>query len=215
VRHDTPRRAGVFLSTNARRPVTRRGFLEQSVPALAALAVAPAKAAVHARRPAHDLVVRGGMLFDGTGAAGVEQDLAIDGDRIVAVAPRIAERGAEEIDARGLAVAPGFVDIHSHADGSLDEDPRAESVVRQGVTTIVAGQDGSSRYPGEEGPKSWAEYVASLDRLGAAVNVASMVGLGSVRGAVMGNVDRPATPNELARMTALVAEAVAGGAGGA
>src|SRR5271167_459320 len=99
------------------------------------------------RRAPYDLVIRGGTVFDGTGAAGTEGDVAIAGGRIAAVARRIAQRGAEEIDARGMAVAPGFIDIHSHGDGSLNADPRAESLVRQGITTIVVGQDGSSRAP--------------------------------------------------------------------
>jgi N-acyl-D-amino-acid deacylase len=172
------------------------------------------------RRGAHDLVIRGGTVFDGTGAAGLETDLAIDGGRIVAVAPRIAESGAVEIDARGLAVTPGFVDIHSHGDGALEEDPRQESVIRQGITTIVVGQDGSSRAPssvtntGRPG-RSFADVLASIDRVRPSANVASMVGLGSVRGAVVGLNDRPATVAELARMVALVEEALAQGACGA
>ena len=92
----------------------------------------------------YDLVLRGGTIIDGSGAPGVKGDLAIRGDRIAALG-EVAGRGRREIGARGLAVAPGFIDIHSHGDGSIDEDPRQESVIRQGVTTIVVGQDGSSR----------------------------------------------------------------------
>lgn len=185
------------------------------------------------RRLAPDLVIRGGTLFDGTGAAGVESDVAITGGRIAAVARRMADSGAEEIDARGLAVAPGFIDIHSHGDGSLEEDPRAESLVRQGITTIVVGQDGSSRAPsrgqrggagergggvaavGTESGHSFTDLFASLDRLRSGVNVASMVGLGGLRGIVVGDSDRPATTDELQRMTAMVQEALAQGACGA
>ena len=90
-------------------------------------------------------MIRGGTVFDGSGAAGRELDIAVTGARIIRIAPNIGESGTEEIDARGFAVAPGFIDIHSHGDGSLDADPRAESLVRQGITTIVVGQDGSSR----------------------------------------------------------------------
>lgn len=160
------------------------------------------------RRPAHDLVVRGGVVFDGTGAPGRELDVAISGDRIAAVAPRIAERGAEELDARGLAVAPGFIDIHSHGDGSLQADPRAESVIRQGITTIVVGADGSSR-------TDVGAYFRTLATLRPACNVATMIGLGSVRGGVVGADDRPATADELDRMRTLVERAVADGACGA
>jgi N-acyl-D-amino-acid deacylase len=160
-------------------------------------------------------------VIDGTGAPAVEMDVAVTGGRIVAVARRIADKGAEEIDARGVAVAPGFIDIHSHGDGSLFSDPRSESVIRQGVTTIVVGQDGSSRFPSrragddEGGYASYSALAEAIDRLPSSVNVASMIGLGSIRGIVVGNDDRPATPDELQRMTQMVRDAIAAGACGA
>jgi N-acyl-D-amino-acid deacylase len=191
--------------------IDRRSFLATTGTALAAVACAPS---AMARSTDHDLVIRGGTVFDGTGAAGREMDVAIASGRIVEIAPRISARGKEEIDAKGQAVAPGFVDIHSHGDGNLTEDPRAESVIRQGVTTIVVGADGSSRATGAE-DKSFATYFDGLDRLHAGPNVASMVGLGSVRGAVIGDRDRPATADELRRMTAMVERALVDGACGA
>ena len=141
-------------------------------------------------------------------------DVAISGALITAVGVRLASRGREEIDARGLAVAPGFVDIHSHGDSNLMEDPRAESVIRQGITTIVSGADGGSRATGAE-DKRFAAYFNSIDKLRPGPNVASMVGLGTVRGAVVGADDRPATTAELARMTAMVESALVDGACGA
>ena len=117
-----------------------------------------------------------------------------------------------------MAVSPGFVDIHSHGDGSMDEDPRQESLIRQGITTIVVGQDGSSRAGGSgQGAETtgFSGLLASIDALKPAVNVASMIGLGSVRGRVVGNDDRPATPDELRTMVAMVEAALAGGACGA
>jgi N-acyl-D-amino-acid deacylase len=191
----------------------RRAFLKRGVVAGAGLALGslPLGAApLVRRRAAHDLVIRGGTVFDGSGAPGVESDVAISGDRVAVIARRIAERGNEELDARGMAVAPGFVDIHSHGDGSLEADPAAESLVRQGITTIVVGQDGSSRAPG-----SFGAQLSEMGRWGPAVNVAGMIGLGSVRGEVVGNSDRRATPDELQRMTALVERALADGACGA
>ena len=106
-----------------------------------------------------------------------------------------------------------------HADGSLLNDPRAESVVRQGVTTVVGGQDGSSRVPSSGGrggaSESFAELFARYDAAAPSVNVASMIGLGTVRGHVVGGADRAATADEIRRMTALVERAVAEGACGA
>lgn len=190
--------------------IDRRRFV-----AVAGAAIAGTVRPLHAvrKRADHDIVIRGGAVFDGSGRPPVMADVAVSAGRIRLVEPRIAGKGAEEFDARGLAVAPGFIDIHSHGDGSLDADPRAESLIRQGVTTIVGGQDGGSRANG--GDRSFADYFAELARIRPAVNVASMVGLGTIRGAVVGDDDRPATPGELARMVAMVARAVADGACGA
>jgi N-acyl-D-amino-acid deacylase len=154
-------------------------------------------------------------VFDGTGAPGVESDVAISAGRIVAIRRRLPEKGTDEIDARGLAVAPGFIDIHSHGDGSMQEDPRVESLIRQGITTIVTGQDGSSRASGSEAAAASFESVfASIDQLKPSVNVASMIGAGTIRGLAVGNTDRPATEAELQRMVSMVASALAQGACG-
>lgn len=189
---------------------TRRSFLGAGSTALLAIG-APS---LLRRTVEHELIIRGGTVFDGTGAEGRELDVAISGALISEIAPRISSRGREEIDARGHAVAPGFIDIHSHGDSNMNEDPRVESVVRQGITTIVAGVDGSSRATGADN-KSFASLFNSIDRLRPGCNVASMVGLGSVRGDVVGDTDRPATELELTRMTAMVEKSLAEGACGA
>lgn len=198
---------------------TRRQFVARSAATTAAIAlgVAPplsAAPAVHTRRRDVDLLIRGGLVLDGTGAEGRELDVAITSARVTAIGARLEETARDVIDARGLVVAPGFVDIHSHADGALYDDPRAESVIRQGITTIVCGADGSSRAVGSPA-RPFGPYLESLERLRPACNVAAMVGLGSVRGAVVGNDDRPATADELRTMVSLVEQSLAEGACGA
>lgn len=175
------------------------------------------------RRPGAkvDVVIRGGTVFDGSLAAtGMEADVALDGGRVVAIGRRLAEQGRLEVEAQGLAVSPGFIDVHSHGDNTLFADPNAESMIRQGVTTVVVGQDGSSRGPRDTSDQdsdreSLRAFFDSVDQLPPAINVASMVGLGTVRGAVMGNENRPATAAELARMVALVERSLVDGACGA
>jgi N-acyl-D-amino-acid deacylase len=204
----------------------RRTFARTSALAAAGALAAPGPAFARFRRS--DLVLRGATVFDGSGAPGREVDVAVTGDRITAVGQNLPA-GSEELDLRGLALAPGFIDIHSHADMSLFIEPRAESRIRQGVTLEVVGQDGSSVGPwSEEGFQATREryreeygvdidfrdppgFLAGIDRLRPAVNVATMVGNGSVRGLVVGDEDRPATDAEMARMKEEVRKAMAGG----
>ena len=191
--------------------ITRRRFVGSASTAVLGLAGAPGL--LLGQGGPYDIVIRGGTVFDGTGAAGIEADVAIVAGRIAAVGRRLAQAGTEEIDARGLAVAPGFLDIHSHGDGSMWDDPRVESLIRQGITTIVVGQDGSSRAPGAE-VQTFDTWFASIDRLRPSVNVTSMVGAGTIRGLAVGNMDRAATDDELRRMVAMVDTALAQGACG-
>lgn len=157
---------------------TRRDFLTAAGAASLALTHAPALIGL---RATHDLVIRGGTLIDGTGAPGMLGDVGISAGRIKAIGRRLSAVGTEEIDARGSAVAPGFIDIHSHGDSNLPDDPRAESLIRQGLTTIVVGADGDSGATGAPGD-SFASYWTKVGSWRPAVNVASMVGLGAIRG---------------------------------
>jgi len=207
---------------------SRRGFIATTSAAIAAAACAPALRL--ASRKKHDLVIRGGTMFDGMGAPGVDADVAISNGVVTAIGRDVEGAGRDEIDARGKAVAPGFIDVHSHGDESLFADPRSESVIRQGVTTIVVGQDGDSRAPsrrpvtaaglvrgalGTSGAfESMHELFRAVNNLPPSVNVASMVGLGTIRGLVVGEDARPATAGELRQMRALVEGALADGACG-
>jgi N-acyl-D-amino-acid deacylase len=177
-------------------------------------------------------VLRGAVVYDGSGGPPFEGDVAIAGNRIAAVGPRLAAAGAKEMDLKGLALAPGFIDSHSHTDLVLLVDPQAQSKIRQGVTTEVPGQDGESigpwresefqqtresyrsRYAVEIDFKDLPGFFRRLQRQPGAVNLASMVGQGTLRAYVVGESSRPATDAERARMASLVAEALKAGACG-
>ena len=163
----------------------------------------------HAQAPTHGLLIRDARIYDGSGKPPFQGDIRIQGDRIVAVAPHLQPIPHEEgIDAKGLAVAPGFIDMHSHAAGGIFKDPTADVVILQGVTTILAGQDGESEFP-------LADFFAKLEKNPVAINIASMSGQGTLREQVMGkDLLRPATPAELAKMKDLLAREMQAGAFG-
>jgi len=145
-------------------------------------------------------LIQGGTVVDGTGAKGVVEDVRVSGERIEAVGRLRPRAGERVLDARRLIVAPGFIDAHSHADGGLLEDPNAETMIRQGITTSVVGQDGGSHFP-------LKDYFAQLENKHVALNIASFVGHGTMRQQVMGrDYKRAATPAETAQMQALVAQ---------
>jgi len=180
----------------------------------------------------YDLILRGGTIVDGTGRPAYQADLAIKDGKIAAIAPEIKEPSTEVIDVTGLAVAPGFIDIHSHSDTSFLYDDRCESKIYQGVTTELAGQCGSTIYPFPEerieavrrsgGPLR--EFMSSsfqefLDTVKAhdkkmSTNLISLIGHGTLRRGVMGYEDRKATPAELEQMQRLLERDLQAGAWG-
>lgn len=181
----------------------------------------------------YDLLIRGGGILDGSGNPWYRADIGIRDGRISEIMTISAPAGVscEEIDARGLAVCPGFIDMHSHSDFTLLVNPRAESKVRQGVTTEVIGNCGDSAAPAlgeaegsarktledyglELGWASFSAYLQRLERVGVSVNVASLVGHGTVRKSVLGFENRPPDEGEMDRMRSLVAEAMEAGAFG-
>jgi len=177
-----------------------------------------------------DVVIRGGSLYDGSGVAPVVADLAIDGDRIAAIGDLENAVGRAEIDATGLAVTPGFINMLSWANESLIEDGRSLSDIRQGVTLEVMGEGNSmgplnatmkqemiERQSDIEFDVTWTtlgEYLQHLEDRGISTNVASFVGASTVRIHEMGYEDREPTREELAAMVQLVEDAMLEGAVG-
>ncbi len=182
-----------------------------------------------------DLVIRDAIRYDGSGAPPSRGDIGIDGGRIVSLEARLTDGiGREEIDAGGAAVAPGFIDLHTHSDVSLLSEPGCISAIEQGVTTQAVGLCGFSAGP--VGPESLAGlveeepifafpgvdwdwttiggYREAVGRARPATNVATFVGHNSLRRFVVGSADRPPTPGELGRMVDFVHEAIEQGARG-
>ena len=179
-----------------------------------------------------DLVIQGGRVVDGTGAAAFRSDIGVTGDRIAAIGDLAGVQAGQVLDGHGMVVAPGFIDIHSHSDFTLLIDPRAHSQIYQGVTTELVGNCGHGCAPlgpnieafagniyGYQDllPIDWATmegYLARLEEAGPAVNVATLVPNGNLRLAAVDDVRRPATAEEAARMARLLEEGLDAGAFG-
>ena len=162
--------------------------------------------------PAYDIVLRGGLLFSGADEPPVEGDIAINGQLIAAVGNLGEFTANETIDVAGLAITPGFIDIHSHAladstDQGIFGWPDAENLIRQGVTTVIGGNDGGSPLP-------LSDTFDAIAALPAAVNFGSYIGHGSIRGLIVGEDDRPATDEEMQQMRDQVALGMQQGAFG-
>jgi N-acyl-D-amino-acid deacylase len=176
-----------------------------------------------------DVLIRGGLIIDGSGKPGEIGDVAVQDGRIAALGRSLSAEAARTIDAEGLAVAPGFIDIKTHSDFTLPINPKAESKVRQGVTTEIVGHCGFSVAPILPGKRqlvqdylsasapwlpfretTFAEYLDGFPRT--SVNAGMLVGHHTLRLNVMGMEARPPSPAELEHMTALLEEGLAAGA---
>lgn len=182
---------------------------------------------------AYDILIKNGKIIDGTGNPWYRADVAIEKGKIVALGRDLGEAD-KVIDAKGHIVSPGFIDIHSHSDLPVLIDPMAHSKIRQGVTTEVVGQCGNSAAPmykellayreqfgrssvPEDFIFSWTDmksYLDLLDKQGIALNIAAVVGHGTVRANVVGHENRPPTDNELKEMKGHVRDAMEQGAWG-
>ncbi|NDU72044.1 amidohydrolase family protein [Actinomadura sp. DSM 109109] len=182
-----------------------------------------------------DLLITGGTLADGTGAAPWRADVAVAGGRVARIGDLAGTPAARTVDASGHVVAPGFVDVHTHSDLTLLSAPDARSAVRQGITTVVVGNCGLGVAPAAGGDRAalraaagyldldpavrwdWTDlpgYLAALDAARPAVNVAALVAHTPLRAAAVGFADRPADAAELDRMRGLLGDALAAGAAG-
>jgi dihydroorotase/N-acyl-D-amino-acid deacylase len=177
-------------------------FLSVVATVLAAAAVVS-----RAQEPAFDLLIKNGRIIDGTGSPWYRAEVALRGDTIARIAYRIDAPAVRTIDAGGQVIAPGFIDIHSHARRTIFDVPTAENYLRQGVTSIIEGPDGSSPIP----IKPFLEKVAATH---VTVNVGTFIGQGSVRQTVLGSMNRPATPDDIEKMRSLVREGMTDGAFG-
>jgi len=187
-------------------------------------------ATIQAANNNYDVIIRGGTVYDGTGAPGRIADVAIKGQRINAIGDLSRSKAKTEIDAKGLAVAPGFINMLSWAPETLIEDPRGMSDIKQGVTLEVFGEGGSMGPMNDAMKKEaveemgdikydikWTtlgEYLDYMAQRGISPNIASFVGATTVRIHEVGYADRAPTPDELSRMQALVRQAMEEGAMG-
>ncbi len=155
----------------------------------------------------YDVIVAGGHVIDGAGNPWFRADVGIRGDTVAAVGDLSQASARVRIDAKGRMVAPGFIDIHSHGGRGLFAVPAAENYLREGVTTMIEGPDGSSAVP-------LGKFLDKVKQTGVAINVGSFVGHGSIRAEVLGLVNRQATASELEKMRGLAKQAMLDGAFG-
>lgn len=195
---------------------------------LAGALVMAAAAGCQTSPPDFDLIIRGGQVLDGTGAEARRADIGVNGDRIAAVADLTGKRGRTEIDASGLTVAPGFIDVQGQSGTTLLVDGHGESHLRQGITSEIIGEGSSPAFwtPETVDPDALARfgltfdwtgfdgYFSRLEQRGISINLGTLVPATAVRSTIVGLENREPTADELARMEAMVEEAMTHGAFG-
>ncbi|SPE33418.1 Dihydroorotase [Candidatus Sulfopaludibacter sp. SbA3] len=162
---------------------------------------------LHGQKGPYDILITGARVIDGSGSPWYAADIAIQGDTIRAVGLLPDAAAAVRIDGRGLVAAPGFIDIHSHGRRGIFNVPTAENYLREGVTTIIEGPDGSSPLP-------LAPFLERVSKTPISINFATFVGQGTIRENVVGLANRKATPEEIEKMKTLAAQAMRDGAFG-
>ncbi len=198
-------RAGVGRNRTAERQLRRLGTAHP-ITIRTCLLLLALLVLVTAPLPAYDLIIQNGRVIDGTGNPAFFADVAVENGRIAAIG-KVTNEALIVIDARGLVVTPGFIDVHTHAEDVLDL-PLAENFVRMGVTTLMLGNCGSSALDVKA-------FLARVESTNVSVNIATLIGHGSVRGKAMGgSFMRPPNANEMEAMKTMVAEAMQNGAFG-
>jgi len=217
-----------------KRVFTRRNFLKKSLKAVAAAGVGGCGILLKgcSLKKDFDIVIKDGHIFDGLGSEAFETDIGITGNFIKEIGKISSSRGRTVVDAKNLSVCPGFIDAHDHTDVHLLVNPKAESSIRQGITTLVSGNCGASPFPvaeeiHEEAKEdlkeiyqidlTWTDikgFFSRLEEKGMALNYSTLVGQGTIRGAAMGFNDRPPKKEELEKMKMMVAENIENGAVG-
>jgi len=217
-----------------KKTITRRNFLKKSSKFAAAAGLGGCGILLKgcALKKDFDLIIRGGFILDGSGGEAFEADIGISGNYIKEIGQLLSVRGKSVIEAKDLVVCPGFIDAHEHTDVGLLVNPKAESSIRQGITTLVSGNCGGSPFPiaeeiyeeTKENLKelyqldlTWRDikgFFSRLEEKGIALNYSTLVGHGAIRGAAMGFNDRPPSLEELEKMKKMLAENIESGAVG-
>jgi len=205
-------------------------LLAAVVLSVTAIAQTPAAQSPNNTDQTYDVIIRHGRIIDGSGNPWVSGDVALRGDRIAEIGQLASAHAKREIDASGLVVAPGFIDMLGQSEIALLIDNRSLSKLSQGITSEITGEGGSAgpqdaltiaqlqpaldKYHLKVDWSSLSEYFARLQAVGTPLNIGTYVGAGQVREAVLGNTDRAPNPEELEKMKALVAQAMQQGAFG-